>query len=242
MNTVKNENSVPAADRIRMTPDEFLKKALMVSCGNLRNSEDNFQNLEIDGLTVENKNLVRTEFHYAKLTNAVFTGVNLEGADFQFAELDNVVFSRCLFKRGGFNFARMNNVRFQDCLLDSSSFSFAAGDAAFERCSMTGTEFHRTGLSIVMNTCDGQCAEFNSCAGLNIQAENCDFIRAEFNDGTFSGAMKQCVFANAEFCGSDCRSLSFSHCRIRDINDTGSCGISAASSDDDDEDDDFNLA
>ena len=238
MKTVKNENTVPAAVRIQMTPDEFLKKASMVSCGNLRNSEDNFQNLEIDGLTVENKNLVRTEFHYVKLTNAAFTGVNLEGADFEFAELDNVVFTRCLFKRGAFNFAKLSNVRFQDCLLDHSSFSFATGVAAFEHCSMTGVEFHRTGLEIVMNTCDGQGAEFNSCADLNIQAENCDFIRAEFNDGTFSGAMKQCVFANAEFYGSDCRSLSFSRCRLRDISDNGSCGIDIGSSDDDDDDND----
>lgn len=228
---------MPSSARIRMTSEEFIKQANIVTGGNLRNHEDNFQKIEIENLAVENKNLIRTEFHYAKLTNATFSGVNLEGAYFQFAELENVIFLKCTFQRGGFNFAKMNNVRFRECLLDNSSFHFASGNAAFEKCSMTGAEFHRTTLDIVMNTCDGQSAEFNSCAGLNIQAENCDFHQAEFKDGRFSGTMKKCAFSNTDFCGSDCRSLVFSDCRIRDINDAGSCGINADSSGSDDEDD-----
>ncbi|MBO4631059.1 MAG: pentapeptide repeat-containing protein [Lentisphaeria bacterium] len=233
METISNEN----AARIRMTPGEFIRQTEIVNCGNLRNNEDNFQNVEIDGFTVENKNLIRTEFHYAKLSNATFSGVNLEGADFQFSELRNVTFLRCTFKRGGFNFAKMDNVRFQECLLDSSSFSFASGDSTFENCSMTGAEFHRTALRIVMNTCDGQAAQFNSCADLNIQAENCDFLQTEFNDGTFFGTMTKCVFANTDFSGSDCRSLKLVNCRIRSINTDGSCGIDVDSSVGDDEDD-----
>ena len=44
-------------------------------------------------------------------------------------------------------------------------------------------------------------------------------------------------FANTDFSGSDCRSLKLVNCRIRDINDAGSCGIDADSSGSDDEDD-----
>ena len=239
---MKNENTAVTAKlaiaRTVLTDGEFNRKVELSSGGNRRGSEDNFQNMEISDILIENKTLSRTEFDFSAMKNCTFSGVNFEGTEFKFCDLDNVTFYRCNLHRSGFDFASMTNVKFVSCQLDSSSFDFASGNASFEMCKIHGVEFHHAGGAFTFNSCSGEAAEFNFCPAFTIYAENCDFHRAYFLDGKITGEMKNCIFTDADFYGLDATELAFVDCRMREINIGGSVGINIA---DEKDDDDFDF-
>ena len=236
-----SRNAGAAANRIPMTQELFASRIEAAHAGNFRGNTDNFQNIEIADVTLENRTLTGAEFNFAKLTDVRLSGVNLGGAEFHFAELRNVTFTDCNLGRVGFDFAAMENVTFNRCLLNSSTFDYASGNAVFTDCTVEGAEFHHSGLAVTMTRCSGGHIEICYCPELTLNAEDCDFHRGGFMDSTLRGSMKKCVFTDADFAGSDGRELAFAECGLRDVNTCGALGISKADDEDDDDDLDFEL-
>lgn len=233
-------NTSATITRNLKTAAEFINQANIAHAGNFRGDSDNFSNIEISGLTLENKNISRAEFNFSKITDAVFCGMNFEGSEFKFTELVNVKFIRCKLERASFEFAAMENVRFEQSILFNSSFDFANGNAAFINCELEGAEFHHAPLKLDIANCSGEQAEFNYCPDLQITAENCDFHRVEFCDSVINGTLKGCILTDADFSGSNGANAVFDECRMRDINTSGAIGINA-DKDEDEDDDDFDF-
>lgn len=219
--------------RVAMTAGEFLARTNQVSANNMRGSEEIFHNVELADLTLENKSLANSEFNYSKLSNITFRGVNFQRAEFIFTELSNVTFERCKLENCKFDYSAMTHVRFEQCIMDYDTFDFACGDAVFASDQLSGAEFHHTFLAITMADCEADRVEINYCPALTIHAENCDFHRGEFTDGIFRGAMKKCIFTDADFSGSNAAGLTFSECGMRSIDTSSATGIDPAMDDDD---------
>ena len=225
-----------------LSAEEFIEKADLAGLCNFQNSSrDNdvkFFNIEISDFAVENKSIRRADFSFSKISNVRFEGIDFEGSKFNYTELTNVIFSRCKLCLSGFDFSNMKNVRAEDCWLDTSSFDYASGDITYIRCKVHGMELHHTLAALTFQECAGEAMQANFCPNLSICATNCDFHRAEFIDSTFVGTMADSVFTDADFYGSDCRSLKFYNCKMRELNMAGSVGIEIAG-DSADEDFDF---
>ena len=226
-----------------LSAEEFIKKADLAGLCNFQNSSrDNdvkFFNIEISDFSVENKSIRRSDFSFSKISNVRFDGIDFEGSEFNFTELTNVTFFRCKLRRSGFDFSNMKNVIFEDSWLNTSSFGYASGDITYIRCKVHGMELHHTLAHLTFEQCSGEAMQANYCPNLSICATNCDFHRAEFVDSTFVGTMADSVFTDADFYGSDCRSLKFYNCKMRELNIQGSVGISISDNDDGEEDFEF---
>ena len=111
------------------------ERAVVCTC-NARNDENVFSNIEVAGLILAGKSIANAEFHYSKVTDAVFENCDINYGEFKFAVLENVTFVNCKLERSYFNFSSLDNVKFVNCLLDSSEFNFASGKVVFENCSL----------------------------------------------------------------------------------------------------------
>ena len=225
-----------------LSAEEFIKKADLAGLCNFQNSSrDNdvkFFNIEISDFSVENKSIRRSDFSFSKISNVRFDGIDFEGSEFNFTELTNVTFFRCKLRRSGFDFSNMKNVIFEDSWLNTSSFGYASGDITYIRCKVHGMELHHTLAHLTFEQCSGEAMQANYCPNLSISAKNSDFHRAEFVDSVFLGEMENCIFTEADFYGSECTSLRFKDCKMRELNMAGSVGIEIAG-DSADEDFDF---
>ncbi len=238
---MNNTAVITTVARNIMTEAEFIKQIERANVSNTRNAEDNFQNIELSNVRIENKSLARSaEFSFSKLSNVTFVNVDLAGTEWNYTELENVTFIRCKLNRIEMDYAAMNNVRFDNCFMDSCSFDFASGSAQFNNCHLHGAEFHHTLANLTFNSCSGEALELNYCPDLTINAENCDFHRAEFVDGRLKGTLKNCVLTDSDWYATDATELSFVSCGMRELNISGSTGVAIAAGDDDD-DDDFDL-
>ena len=221
MNSVITRNILSAED--------FIKKAELAGLCNLQNSSrDNdvkFFNIEISGLSLENKSIRRADFSFSRITNITFNGIDFEGSEFNYTELTNVTFSRCKLRLCGFDFSAMKNVIFEDCWLDTASFDFANGNILFSRSKVHGMELHHTLAELTFEQCAGEAMQANYCPNLHLIAKNCDFHRAEFVDSVFLGEMENCILTDADFYGSNCTDLRFKDCSMRELNISGSIGL-----------------
>lgn len=240
--SVTANNTANTVKRNELAADVFSKQATSCSIYNMRGEEKKFSNCAISGVDVENVSLENSEFFYAKLTDVNFNSVDLDSCEFRFAELENVTFVNCKLERSYFNFASLHNVHFINCILDRSEFDFAHGDAALENCSLKYCEMPMNALTLVMNHCCVERAEFNSCGQWQINAEDCNFNLAEFNDGKLNGSFKNCSMISAEFKNTDGAGMEFADCKLRDASLRGSHGISEnIDGDEDGDDDDFDF-
>ena len=229
-----NKNAVV---RNVLTQEEFIKRADLAGECDFQNSsrcnDVNFFNVEIADIVLENKSIRRADFSFSKMKNMIFSGIDFEGSEFNFTELDNVTFRRCKLRLSGFDFAVLRNVHFEHCWMDTSSFDNASGDVFYSLCKVHGIELHHTLADLTFKQCSGEAMQANFCLALSINAEDCDFHRAEFVDSTFSGEMNQCVLTDADFEGSDCTALKFQNCKMRELNIAGATGIEIAGDSDD---------
>lgn len=229
-------------NRTVLAEHEFAEKVDLVNASeNCVEAGVRFFNIEISDVTLENKSMIRADLSYSKFSNVTFREINFEGAEFNFTELSNVHFFRCKLRRGGFDYSVMKNVTFEECWLDSCSFDFAEGGVLFNHCKTHGMELHHTLAEITLTNCAGEAIEINYCPALVIHAENCDFHRGGFMDGTFSGRMEKCILSDADFIGSDCTQLVFKDCKMRDVGVAGSTGINIVADNDEDFDFDFEM-
>ncbi len=67
------------------------ERAVVCTC-NARNDENVFSNIEVAGLELAGKSIANAEFHYSKVTDAVFENCDINYGEFKFAVLENVTF------------------------------------------------------------------------------------------------------------------------------------------------------
>lgn len=243
MSTKASNTAIPVeVVRTAVSADEFARKVEVINVSKSRSDDDKFCNIELADLTMENKSLGRREFNHSYLRNITFNSMKISYSEFKYAVLENVVFNSCNLENAFFDFAQMNNVIFKDCIMSNAEFDFASGNAEFINCVLENSEFHHTALNMKMVQCSGENIEISYSPNVSVNAENCDFHNGEFDDCTFHGVMKNCVFSHAEFHGSNCKDLKFEDCIRRNTFAKNAEGfIIENSADDIDDDLDFDL-
>ena len=227
-------------NRQTISSDEFIRQCSMAHVRNFRGNENKFLNSAIADTVLENKMLDSSEFNYSALKNIVFNNIDFSNSEFKFCELENVVFNQCKLDYTHFDYAQMADVKFVNCIMDNSKFDFAFGNAAFEACVLEGAEFHHMALAVTLNKCNCSSTEFNFSPSLEVNACDSNFYRAEFNDTTIKGSVKNSVFSSTDFDGANASLLEFENCIKRNLSASGAVGV-IENSDDDDDDDIFDL-
>lgn len=208
-----------------ISPEDFIARTNLISSQNSGSCDRDFPNTEIKNAEISNKNLASSEFNYCMISDVKFKNVNLSNTEYYFTVFNGVTFERCNITGSSFEFSTMHNVRFVDCILHHSTFDFTSGDVIFENCLAEKVKFPCADQHITMNKCNACYSEFNGCSQLQINFSKCDLTNSEFNDSSICGSVKECIFTDAEFKGSDLEGVSFEACRMRDITSNGSNGL-----------------
>lgn len=228
-------------NRQTISSEEFIRQCSMTHARNFRGNENKFLNSAIADTVLENKMLDSSEFNYSALKNIAFNNIDFSNSEFKFCELENVVFNQCKLDYTHFDYAQMADVKFVNCIMDNSKFDFASGEAVFEACALEGAEFHHMALAVTLNKCNCTSTEFNFSPSLEVNACDSNFYRAEFNDTTIKGSVKDSVFSRTDFDGANASLLKFENCSKRNLSVRGAVGVIESSEDDDDDDDIFDL-
>lgn len=206
-----------------MAVSEFRDQVDLVSAGNF--DREKFHNIEIAGITLENRDLSRSEFLYAKLSDVKFVGVAFERGKFNFAELSNVVFENCMLESSEFNFCNFVNVRFINCVQNYSEFKFASGNVKFETCSLEMSKFSAAALDAGFARCNLNEAEFNYCPELKIDMARCILSRGEFKNSKLVGTLEECSLDQCNCVGFDATEVEFRNCNMLNLTLDGARGF-----------------
>ena len=215
-----------------ITVAEFRNQVDLVSAHNF--DRDDFHNIEIAGITLENRDLHSCEFFHAKLSDMKFVGIALQRGNFNFAELNNVVFENCVLENSEFNFCNIVNFRFFNCVLIYSELKFASGNVKFETCSLEMSKFNAAALEAGFACCNLNNAEFNYCSELKLNMNRCILPGGEFKNSKLVGAMEACNLDQCNCTGLDATEVKFHNCNMLELILDGARGFDAF-----DEEDEF---